>query len=154
MLGSTSLPFDWFILLLRLLFILLIYLFLFWVARVTLRELVAFGTAPAQAPSAIPSQVSRLEILEPAQSSYAPGEAIPLGHYATIGRADDNAIQLDDRFVSGHHAEVSFEHGQWTLRDLGSRNGTYVNGERVLGATPLDSGDIVQFGRMQLRFAA
>src|SRR6476660_9513835 len=134
MLGATSLPFDWFILLLRVLFILLIYLFLYWVARVTMRELVAVGTTPVQQATNLPSQVSRLEILEPAQSSYAPGEAIALGHYATIGRSDDNSIQLDDGYVSGHHAEVSFEHGRWTLRDLGSRNGTFINGERVQGA--------------------
>lgn len=152
--GSASLPFDWFILLLRLLFIVLIYLFLYWVAKVTLRELIAVGTASSQAAGTVAPQASRLEVVDPAQSSYAAGEAIALGHYDTIGRAGDNSIQLDDGYVSGHHAEVAFEHGQWLLRDLGSRNGTFVNGQRVVGPTLLGSGDIVQFGRMQLRFAA
>lgn len=150
----VNLPFDWFILLLRVIFIALLYLFLYWVAKVTLRELIAVGAAtgqPASGMAAPPS--SRLEIIDPAQAPFAPGESIALGHYETIGRSSENSIQLDDSFVSGQHAELSFSHGQWRLRDLGSRNGTWVNGQRIAGPTILTSGDSVQFGRMQLRFA-
>ena len=153
--GGDSLPFDWFILLLRVFFIALIYFFLYQVVRVTIRELIAISQVsarPAATSSLNPS--SRLEILDPAQSSLAPGVSLAVGHHETIGRHQENSIVLDDAYVSGRHAEMSFERGVWTVRDLGSTNGTFLNGVAVRGAERLSSGDTVQFGRMQLRFVA
>jgi len=45
-----------------------------------------------------------------------------------IGRAADNTLVLQDETASAHHARLSFHEGQWWLEDLGSRNGTAVNG--------------------------
>ncbi|MDQ4099594.1 MAG: FHA domain-containing protein, partial [Chloroflexota bacterium] len=133
----------------------LIYFFLYQVVRVTIRELIAISQVSARPPAASPlNPSSRLEILDPAQSSLAPGVSLAVGHHETIGRHQDNSIVLDDAYVSSHHAEMSFERGVWTVRDLGSTNGTYLNGVAVRGAQPLSSGDTVQFGRMQLRFVA
>jgi len=153
--GGNSLPFDWFILVLRVLFILLIYGFLYQVVRVTIRELMAISQVSARPASAsLPNPSSRLEILDPAQSSLAPGVSLAVGHHETIGRHLDNSIVLDDAFVSSRHAEMSFERGVWTVRDLNSTNGTFLNGAAIRGAERVSSGDTVQFGRMQLRFIA
>ena len=54
-----------------------------------------------------------------------PGESV------TIGRAPTNAIVVKDERCSRNHAEVFSAQGKWTLRDLDSRNGTLVDGERV-----------------------
>jgi len=153
--GGNSLPFDWFILLLRVLFIVLIYVFLYQVVRATIRELITLSQVGAQpATASMPNPSSRLEIVEPAQSSFAPGASLAVGHHETIGRHLDNSIVLDDAFVSSRHAEMSFERGIWTVRDLDSTNGTFLNGTAVRGAERVSPGDMVQFGRMQLRFVA
>ena len=74
------------------------------------------------------------------------------GQPVTIGRAPTNPIVLKDERCSRCHAEVFLQEGQWTLRDLESRNGTALNEQLVRGETPLHAGDIVRIGRSQLAF--
>lgn len=146
--------FDWFILGLRIAFIFLVYFFLYQVARVTLRELVTIGvrtSSPEVSRDQLPSPSSALEIVDPAQSSWQPGTTFPLDHYTTIGRHEDNTIEIDDEFVSGSHAEVYFEDGHWWLQDLNSTNGTWLNTQRVGNRIRMSHGDIVQFGRVRIR---
>jgi pSer/pThr/pTyr-binding forkhead associated (FHA) protein len=71
----------------------------------------------------------------------------------TSGRHPDSDIFLDDVTVSRRHAEFHRESGTFTVRDVGSLNGTYVNRERVETAT-LSSGDEVQIGKFRLVFIA
>lgn len=149
---DSSVSFDWFILILRILFIGLIYYFLYQVARVSIRELVAVGSsAPAATTTTLPSPSSALEVIDPAESSLQPGDLLPLDHYTTVGRRDDNSLMIDDGFVSGAHAEVMFDQGAWWLVDLDSTNGTFVSGRPVHARTRLAEGDVVQFGRVTLR---
>ncbi|HEV2066442.1 MAG TPA: FHA domain-containing protein [Thermomicrobiales bacterium] len=149
---SASLSFDWFILALRIAFIALIYLFLYQVARVSIRELVAMGSAaPDDSVPTLPAPSTALEMLDPAESSHEPGTRFPLDHYSTVGRRDDNTIVIDDAFVSGTHAQLTYDHGAWWLQDLSSTNGTAVNGQRVTSRVQLRRNDIVQFGRVSLR---
>jgi hypothetical protein len=149
---DSSISFDWFILLLRIAFIALIYYFLYQVARVSIRELVAFGTSAApNHRQTLPSPSSALEVVDPAESSLASGDLLPLDHYTTIGRRDDSSLVLDDAFVSGAHAEIMFDQGAWWVVDLASTNGTFVNGRQVRARIRLANGDVVQFGRMTLR---
>lgn len=150
--NSSSLSFDWFIFALRLAFIVLIYFFLYQVARVSIRELVAIGsTAQGSESPIMPSPTSALEVLDPAQSSLRQGSRLPLEHYTTIGRRDDNSVVIDDTFVSGNHAEIVFDQGMWWLSDPGSTNGTFLNGNAVRSRVQIASDDIVQFGRVTLR---
>lgn len=149
---DSSVSFDWFILALRIAFIALIYFFLYQVARVSIRELIAVGSvAPATSTPILPSPASALEVVDPAESSLRPGDQLPLDHYTTVGRLDDNTMLIDDGFVSGHHAEVAFDQGSWWLVDLGSTNGTFISGRPVRARVRLAPGDIVQFGRVTLR---
>jgi len=71
----------------------------------------------------------------------------------TSGRHPDSDIFLDDVTVSRRHAEFHREAGVFTVRDVGSLNGTYVNRERVESAT-LSNGDEVQIGKFRLVFLA
>jgi pSer/pThr/pTyr-binding forkhead associated (FHA) protein len=69
----------------------------------------------------------------------------------TIGRLPDNTIQIDDGSVSSHHAELILEGERYHLHDLGSTNGTTVNGETITDAI-LRNGDEVRFGTVQTVF--
>lgn len=70
---------------------------------------------------------------------------------ATIGRHPDSDFFLDDVTVSRRHAEVRHEGGGFTLKDNGSLNGTYVNGERV-EVRELHHGDEIRIGKYVIVF--
>jgi DNA-binding response OmpR family regulator len=61
-----------------------------------------------------------------------------------IGRWEDNDVVVDDRWVSRYHARIHREGEQYILEDLGSKNGTLVNGHRIAGTTALTDGDQIQ----------
>ena len=91
----------------------------------------------------------------------APVDAVPeagammqLGdHPITIGRANDIEVSLQDDYASGRHARLFPQGSRWFLEDLNSTNGTFVNGERLTRATPIEPGDDFRVGgtTMQLR---
>ena len=69
-----------------------------------------------------------------------------------IGRADGNDVVLEhDTHASRHHAEITSTGDSWSIRDLGSRNGTWVNGERVTECG-LGDGDLVRVGSTDFVF--
>ena len=71
----------------------------------------------------------------------------------TIGRSYENAISLPDDKCSRHHAKIFFEDTQWFIQDLGSRNGTLVDGTFVnAGIQPLVTGSLVQIGQTVFQF--
>lgn len=70
-----------------------------------------------------------------------------------IGRDPGNGLRLTHETVSRAHAELSLRDGTWLLRDLGSTNGTTVNGRRVTGAAVVRPGDQVGFGHMSFRLS-
>ena len=69
-----------------------------------------------------------------------------------IGRADYNDISLPDPSVSSSHAKLQLREGVWMLADLGSTNGTRVDGDPVQGETPLSPGSTVTFGEVPVSF--
>ncbi|MCU1459077.1 MAG: hypothetical protein JWL73_3169 [Actinomycetia bacterium] len=142
-------------------FLALLYLFLVLVVRVVLRELrasaisahlvepIAAPVPPPPAPD--PGRGSRrerrgglrLQFHEPTGGP----DVVALGDEMTIGRAAGCGIVLDhDTFISQVHARI-FQQGSDTfLEDLGSTNGTFVNGDRLDAPIRLRRGDRVQFG--------
>lgn len=70
----------------------------------------------------------------------------------SIGRLRDSDIFLDDITVSRRHAEIRWHNCAFSLADVGGLNGTYLNGELVDAAAPLNSGDLVEVGESQLVF--
>jgi hypothetical protein len=71
---------------------------------------------------------------------------------ATIGRSRQCEIVLDDPNVSREHAEVRPSDGAWFLRDLGSTNGTSLNGRRVSGSEQISPGDQIDIGTSVITF--
>jgi hypothetical protein len=64
----------------------------------------------------------------------------------SIGREASNTIQINDAEVSRRHARMQFQGGKYVIEDLGSTNGTHVNGQRIVSACVLKPGDVVSFG--------
>lgn len=77
------------------------------------------------------------------------GSTIAVPSRLLIGRGASCSLRLDDRAVSSEHASLAWAGGGWTLRDLGSSNGTFVDGKRIDAGTPtkLTKGATVSFGR-------
>ena len=137
-------------------FLALLYLFLYRVVRLTLRELraPALSAEPAGVPTAAPPRrerrpepraALRLRVLEPASRR---GETHTIDREVTVGRGGGCALVLsDDTYVSQLHARLFQQNGEGYVEDLGSTNGTYVNGKQIKGVTRLKRGDQVQFGQ-------
>ncbi len=75
------------------------------------------------------------------------GTTFAIAGPVTIGRDDDNTIQItDDSFISAHHARVSIASGHVVVDDLGSTNGTILNGTRLTVQRTVHTGDRIQIG--------
>lgn len=68
-----------------------------------------------------------------------------------VGRAPGTAIMLEDQSVSRQHAVITGREDGWQVKDLGSKNGTFVNGRQIPDSVMLGHGDIIQFGIYSLR---
>jgi pSer/pThr/pTyr-binding forkhead associated (FHA) protein len=80
-------------------------------------------------------------------SGPTPGKTFPLeGDVLTIGREAGNQIVINDAEVSRKHSQLVFQGGKYVLTDLGSTNGTFVNGQRLTGQHVLQAGEIISLG--------
>ncbi len=68
-----------------------------------------------------------------------------------IGRASDNDVIVDDPMVSRHHCQLKLQHGAYGFADLGSRNGSTVNGQPV-SQIALGPGDVIRIGDTEIEF--
>jgi hypothetical protein len=88
---------------------------------------------------------SRLVTVEPPERA---GAEFALGDELTLGRAAGCSIVLDEQYVSQVHARIFIRDGSVFVEDLGSTNGTWVNGSRAVGQMPARPGDRVQVGNV------
>lgn len=80
------------------------------------------------------------------------GLEVPVAAVINLGRSADSTINLDDDYASTRHAQlVQADAETWTVNDLQSTNGTFVNGSRVVTPVTIRLGDVVRIGRTQLR---
>ena len=92
--------------------------------------------------------MARLVIVEPKTRR---GVAFPLGHEITVGRDPSSTVAIeDDTFVSSTHLRIYDVDGQAMVEDLGSTNGSFHNGNRLVGARLLHPGDRIQVGHTVL----
>lgn len=81
------------------------------------------------------------------RSGPTPGVTFPLeGDQLFIGRDSSNAVPINDAEISRKHSRLSYQGGKYVLEDLGSTNGTFVNGQRLAGPVVLKAGDVVSLG--------
>jgi hypothetical protein len=128
----------------RILFLILLYLFLFGIARALLRDLRAAAREPT-------AELGRLVVVASPAGEPPAGTTLPLDPITTLGRDVNNAVVVDDQFVSAEHAVLTFRGRTWYVEDLNSTNGTFVNGSPVDGVAPLGYGDELQLGEVRLR---
>jgi len=128
----------------RLTFLALLYLFLARVVRSLLRDLRAAAREPG-------ASLGRLVVVESPGGDPEQGRSFDLDAITTLGRDVNNAIVVDDPFASAEHAVLTYRGRSWYVEDLGSTNGTFVNGRAVAAVSPLGFGDEVAIGQVRLR---
>jgi pSer/pThr/pTyr-binding forkhead associated (FHA) protein len=129
---------------LRLLFLALLYAFLYMVVKALLRDLRAAAREPTR-------ELGRLIVVASPSGEPAVGVVFALDAITSLGRDVNNSIVIDDEFVSATHAALTYRGRAWYVEDLGSTNGTFVNGSPVDGLSPVAFGDEVQIGQAKLR---
>jgi pSer/pThr/pTyr-binding forkhead associated (FHA) protein len=146
-------------------FLAVLYLFLLWVSRSALRDLArsqdpAISSEPVEAPGQervrddgpglMAAMQPRLEVI--AALGHEPGTVFDLTDGATMGRSDHAEIRIDDAFASSAHARI-FQRGDFMLvEDMGSTNGTYLNGRQLRGAERLKVADVIRIGDSEYRY--
>lgn len=106
---------------------------------------------PVQSSYLAPSQPALASLL--VQSGERKGDRVSVRTpVVNIGRAEYNDVRLPDSSISASHAKLQLREGVWMLTDLGSTNGTKVDGEAVLVETPLSPGATIRFGEVTVAF--
>jgi hypothetical protein len=140
-------------------FLIVLYLFLLWVARSALKEVRSTGGAPAPEATGFhpigpggrePGTDASLVVLK--GGGLDPGDRYDLFGGLTIGRSTDAEVRIEDRFASGVHARLFSRGGGYYLEDMGSTNGTFLNGAQVTGESSLTDLDEVRIGDTEFRF--
>jgi hypothetical protein len=146
-------------------FLAVLYLFLLWVTRSAMKDLARAGSGQAAAePVDAPSSRRRGSALpdlragvEPrlhvvAAMGHPPGTDFDVGGGATLGRSDSAEIRVDDPFASSAHARI-FARGDFMyVEDMGSTNGTYLNGRQVKAPERLKVADVIRIGDSEYRY--
>ena len=149
-------------LLLKFGFLAVLYLFLLWVARSALRDVAGTsggGYADDTGPTARPrgggmdlqsGVFPQLEVV--AALGREPGERVDVNGGITLGRSPTADIQIDDPFASSAHARI-FPRGQFMyIEDMGSTNGTFLNGRQLRKPEQLKVADSVRIGDTEYRY--
>jgi pSer/pThr/pTyr-binding forkhead associated (FHA) protein len=147
-------------------FLLVLYLFLLWIARSALKDLrrgIAASEVPPDAtgmhsaaaglsPDPLDEREPRLRV-EQAMGLRA-GDEYDVREGVTLGRGGRADIRLEDPFASSRHARISRQGDVLVIEDLGSTNGTYLNGSPLEGPQPLHAGDRIRIGDNEFSFVA
>lgn len=145
-----ELPFEWFVLLLRILLVFLLYFFVYQVIRVLSRELHA-AAVPYDGRIQRDDVVGALMVTDPGDTDLVRGDVFDLEPVTVIGRHPRATIVVDSTFISSEHAQLSWEQGRWWVTDLRSTNGTMVNGNPIKVATGIRPGDSVEVGGVRFQ---
>ena len=134
--------------LLRYLFITVIYLFIFAVIRMIYLD-IRRTSKDKRKPK---YDTSYLEVISNINKLYFDvKQSYPLTEdVVIIGRNPDCTISIDDLYMSSQNTQLWFEDGEWYIADMGSTNGTYINGKKM-GEEPLilDGGDKIRIGQVE-----
>ena len=145
-------------------FLAVLYLFLMWVVRSARKDLaggvnadVPMAGGAAQAPSRerggwdLKTGVRPRLIVNQA-TNFQPGTEFEIGESATMGRAPSSDVPIEDPFASSAHARI-FPRGQFMyIEDMGSTNGTYLNGRQLRRPEQLKTADLVRIGETEYQY--
>ena len=146
------------LLVLKLAFLVLLYLFIWRIVRTAGRDLSlpqeSFILRPALAGGAIGQAISSGRLVVVHSEVLTVGEEFPLDSTAlTVGRGGQNDVSIEgDEFASARHVRVEPRRDGVWVSDVGSTNGTFVNGVRIDRPRKLVQGDVVRVGETELRF--
>jgi len=146
-------------------FLAVLYLFLLWVVRSARRDLAGGANADVPVAGGAAAQPSRERgggmdlrqgirprLVVVAAMNFAPGTEFEIGDSATMGRAPSSEIPIEDPFASSAHARI-FPRGQFMyIEDMGSTNGTYLNGRQLRRPEQLKTADTVRIGETEYRY--
>ena len=145
-------------------FLAVLYLFLLWVARSAMKDLSRGTEAAASEPVEPPSPRRRGSTVADFRSGVAPrlvvvaamghepGTTFDLNGGATMGRSDNAEIRVDDPFASSAHARIFPRGDSMYVEDMGSTNGTYLNGHQLRTAERLKVADVIRIGDSEYRY--
>ena len=138
-------------------FLAVLFLFLFWVTRSSLKDL--RGTATPGLETGYHEVTGGVEpagtdafLVVKQGGGLNEGEHFDLFGGVSLGRSADADIRLDDRYASGIHARVFNRSGAYFVEDMNSTNGTLLNSRDLHGEAELTPGDVIRIGDTELRF--
>lgn len=134
--------------LLKYIFITIIYLFIFAIIRMIYLD-IRRTSRDKRKPM---HDTSYLEVISnPDKLYFDIKKSYPLeNEVVIIGRGEDCTISIDDLYMSARNTQLWLEDGEWYIADMGSTNGTYINGERMTDEPLiLDSGDKIRIGQVE-----
>ena len=147
------------LLLLKIIFLVLLYLFIWRIVRTAARDLRLPQESFVLAPGSIPGlgeerQLEAGKIVVVKSPALDAGSDVVLNSAPlTVGRGEQNDVELEgDEFASAEHARFDPRRDGVWVTDVGSTNGTYVNGARIQRPRKLAPGDVVRIGETDLRF--
>jgi pSer/pThr/pTyr-binding forkhead associated (FHA) protein len=141
-----------FLLALRIALVVLLYLIILQVVAVARRDLRQAARAPVdtRGPRAV---IGHLIVIDSGSTKLVPGQRLEIEPITTIGRAPTNTIVLESTFVSTEHTRVIYRDRSLWVEDLGSRNGTLVDGKPVTQPVAVGVGTVLQVGDVRFKFA-
>ena len=140
----------------------ILYLFLLWVARSARKDLVRSQEAVLVDEPDIDDEPghrdgsggaprdARIQVV--AAMGYDPGTSLGVSDGATFGRGAGADIHVEDPYASSAHARIFARNGVMYVEDMGSTNGTYLNGRQLRKPEKLDSGDVIRIGDSEYRY--
>ena len=135
--------------LLKFAFIGVLYLFLLWVARSSLKDLQR-GVAK---PDAVGDDIPRAPLLVvEGGGGLEAGASFVINGILMIGRSPQTDVQIDDSFASARHARIYERDGLYYVEDMGSTNGTYLNGRQLQSPKQLRGEDRIRIGDTEFRY--
>ena len=145
---------DSFLFILRLLLVILLYLFLMQVVIAITRDLRKTANLSGDSGNRAPPVIGHLVVVDSGPSTILPGTRFDLAPQTNIGRGPTNTIQITDNFISSEHSRIWNRNGTWYVQDAGSVNGTYVNNQPAREALIARPGDIIRVGYIQFKLTA
>lgn len=131
---------------LRYLFILIIYLFIFNIIRLIYLDIKNIGES---------SEHPYLKLINRKDSlPFKVKEVYNLKDTVAIGRKNDNDIVIKDPTISNQHARITLDEDYYFIEDLDSANGTFLNGDRLMDVVKLKNGDRIKLGQVEFLFVS